>query len=57
MDAMLDKLANYYEVEVNHALNDLASMLEPLLILFTGIVVGFIVLAIFMPLYGFLNQM
>lgn len=57
MDAMLEKLAHYYEVEVEHALAELSSLLEPILILFTGIVVGFIVLAIFLPLYGFLNKM
>jgi len=56
LDWMLDRLANYYEVEVNHTLASLASILEPILILGTGLVVGFIVLAIFLPLYGFLNQ-
>jgi len=57
MDAMLDKLATYYENEVSAALAQLSSLLEPILIVFTGLVVGFIVLAIFLPLYGFINQM
>ncbi len=57
MDFMLDKLAHYYDVEVNHVLGEIATLLEPLLILFTGLVVGFIVVAIFLPLYGFINHM
>ncbi len=50
LDAMLAKVADFYEAEVDAALESLTSALEPLLIVFLGGVVGFIVVAMFMPL-------
>ncbi len=50
MDAMLDKIADAYEAEVDAAVAALASMIEPIMIVFLGGVVGFIVISLYMPL-------
>jgi type IV pilus assembly protein PilC len=57
MDIMLNKLANYYEMEVEHLLNSISALIEPIMIMGTGFMVGFVVLAIFLPLYGLISQM
>jgi type IV pilus assembly protein PilC len=51
LDTMLQKIADFYEAEVETTLAQLTSILEPLLIIFLGFVVGFIVLSFYMPLY------
>lgn len=51
MDEMLDKVADFYEDEVEQAVNGLTSIIEPLLMVFLGIVVGGIMLGMFMPLF------
>lgn len=51
LDTMLGKVADFYDAEVETTLAQLTSILEPLLIMFLGFVVGFIVLAFYMPLY------
>jgi len=51
LDTMLQKVADFYDAEVETTLAQLTSILEPLLIMFLGFVVGFIVLAFYMPLY------
>ncbi|MCM8829441.1 MAG: type II secretion system F family protein [Candidatus Omnitrophica bacterium] len=50
MDAMLEKIAEAYEAEVDAAVAAMTSMLEPILIVFMGGVVGFIVISLFLPL-------
>ncbi len=50
LDTMLDKVADSYEEEVDRAVEALSSMIEPILIVGMGGVVGFIVVALFMPL-------
>jgi type IV pilus assembly protein PilC len=51
LDSMLLKIADTYDGEVDVAVEALASMLEPLMIVFLGLAVGFIVIAMFMPLF------
>ena len=51
MDEMLQKVADFYEDEVEAALAGLTSIIEPLLMVFLGIVVGGIVLGMFMPIF------
>jgi type IV pilus assembly protein PilC len=51
LDSMLQKVADFYDAEVESTLVQLTSILEPLLIMFLGFVVGFIVLSFYMPLY------
>jgi len=50
LDAMLTKVAEFYEDQVDTAVAGLTSMIEPLIIGFLGIVVGFIVVALFLPI-------
>ena len=50
METMLTKIAEFYEDQVDAAVSGLTSMIEPLIIGFLGIVVGFIVIALFMPI-------
>ena len=51
LDTMLNKVSDYYEEQINEALNSLTAMLEPVIILFLGSVIGFIVLAMFLPIF------
>jgi type IV pilus assembly protein PilC len=50
LDQMLTKIAEFYEGEVDATLQSLTSAIEPVLIVFLGVCVGFIVIAMFMPL-------
>ncbi|MEQ8822159.1 MAG: type II secretion system F family protein [Sumerlaeia bacterium] len=52
IDAMLTKVAEAYEREVDDTVNALASILEPLLIVFLGVIVGTIVIALYLPLFS-----
>lgn len=49
-DDMLQKVASWYEQELTETIKRLSSLLEPVMIVFVGIVVGFMVLAIFLPI-------
>jgi type IV pilus assembly protein PilC len=51
LESMLTKIADFYEDQVNASVAGLTSMIEPLLIVFLGVVVGFIVISMFMPLF------
>lgn len=51
LDSMLSKIADFYEDEVDVAVEGLTSIIEPLLIVFLGITLGFIVVAMFMPMF------
>jgi type IV pilus assembly protein PilC len=57
LDSMLLRIADYYDVDVETALTSLGSLLEPALILVLGGAVGFIVSAIFIPLYTLIGNM
>jgi len=51
LDEMLEKVADYYDDEVDHAVKNLSSMIEPILLLFMAGLVLFLALAIFMPMW------
>jgi type IV pilus assembly protein PilC len=51
LDVMLGKVSDFYDSEVNAAVDSLTSMLEPLLILFLGGSVGVIVIALYLPIF------
>lgn len=51
LDTMLSKVADFYEEEVDLAVATLMSMLEPILIVFLGGVIGFIVIALYLPIF------
>ncbi|MDY4078178.1 MAG: type II secretion system F family protein [Clostridium sp.] len=52
LDDMLNKTADFYDEEVEQAIQTLTSMLEPIMIIIMGVVVGFMVIALMLPLYG-----
>ena len=51
LDIMLNKIADFYDSEVDSAIEGLTSMIEPLIMVVMGLVIGVIVLAIFMPIF------
>lgn len=51
LEKMLSKVSDYYEEQINETLANLNSMLEPIIIVFLGVVIGFIVLAMFLPIF------
>jgi type IV pilus assembly protein PilC len=51
LDTMLSKIADFYEDQVNSAVKQLASILEPVMIVLVGGMVGFIVISMYMPLF------
>ena len=51
LDAMLGKIADFYEDEVDQAVASLTSLLEPAMMVFLGIVIGFIVIAMYLPIF------
>jgi type IV pilus assembly protein PilC len=56
LDIMLSKVADFYDQEVDTAVKGLTSIIEPVVIVFMGVVIGGIVLAIFMPMLEMINQ-
>ena len=51
LDIMLSKIADFYETEVDTAVEGLTSMIEPIIIVAMGLVIGTIVIAMFMPIF------
>ncbi len=51
IDTMLEKMADFWDEEIEATLNALTSLLEPLLIVFLGVIVGGIVIAMFLPIF------
>lgn len=51
LEKMLSKIADFYEEQVDAAVAGLTSVIEPVIIIFLGVVIGGIVLAIFMPIF------
>jgi type IV pilus assembly protein PilC len=57
MDAMLSKIADFYEQEVDAAIANLLSMMEPAMILFLGVTIGTIVIAMYLPLFTLIGRL
>src|SRR5271168_418596 len=57
MDAMLQKIADFYEDEVDAAVKDLLTALEPIMIVFLGVVVGGVVISMYMPLFSLIGKL
>jgi len=51
LDAMLGKIADFYEDEVDQAVASLTALLEPAMMVFLGVVIGFIVIAMYLPIF------
>jgi type IV pilus assembly protein PilC len=57
MDAMLSKIADFYEEEVDAAVKDLLTALEPIMIVFLGVVVGGVVISMYLPLFTLIGKL
>jgi len=57
LDTMLSKIADFYEDEVDTAVANLMVLMEPVLILFLGTVVGGIVISMYLPIFSLINQL
>lgn len=57
LDAMLGKIADFYEQEVDSAIANLLTMIEPLMIGFLGITIGSIVISMYMPLFTLIGKL
>ena len=57
VDNMLEKISDFYEREVDEAVDGLTAALEPALIVFLGVVVGFIVAGMFLPMFAIIGQL
>ena len=51
LDAMLSKIADFYDEEVDSTVGIMTSLLEPILMIFLGVVIGFIVVAMYLPIF------
>jgi type IV pilus assembly protein PilC len=56
LDAMLSKIADFYEDEVDEAVANLLALLEPVMIVFLGTIIGGIVISMYMPLFSLINK-
>ena len=52
LDSMLSKIADFYEEEVDVAVGNLTSLLEPLLMVFLGLVIGGVVISMYLPIFN-----
>lgn len=57
LDAMVNKVAEFYEAEVDAAVADLLSLLEPLIIIFLGVTIGWIVVSMYMPIFSLIGEL
>lgn len=55
LDEMLSKIADFYDEEVDTAVSNLLSLLEPVMIVFLGVVVGGMVVAMYLPIFDMIN--
>jgi type IV pilus assembly protein PilC len=56
MDTMLSKIADFYEDEVDAAIEGMMALLEPVMIAFLGVVIGIIVVAMYLPMFSLISQ-
>ncbi len=57
LDAMLGKIADFYEDEVDSAIADLLALIEPALIAFLGVTIGSIVISMYLPLFTLIGKL
>jgi type IV pilus assembly protein PilC len=56
MDTMLSKIADFYEDEVDAAVEGMMALLEPVMIAFLGVIIGTIVVAMYLPMFSLISQ-
>jgi type IV pilus assembly protein PilC len=57
MDAMLSKIADFYEDEVDTAVKDMLTLLEPMIMAGLGVVIGGVVISLYMPLFSLIGKL
>jgi type IV pilus assembly protein PilC len=57
LDAMLAKIADFYEEEVDQAVANLLTLLEPVMILFLGVTVGGIIISMYLPMFDLISKL
>ncbi len=57
LDEMMGKVADYYDLESDYTIRNLSTLIEPVLLLILGVIVGLIALAIFTPMWDMMNVM
>ena len=57
LDAMLGKIADFYEDEVDTAVAGLLTLMEPVMIAFLGVIVGGIVIAMYLPIFDLISKL
>jgi type IV pilus assembly protein PilC len=55
LDDMLNKIATIYEFEIDNTVDNLGKILEPMIILFLGVVVGGLVVAMYLPIFNLMS--
>jgi len=56
LDTMLSKIAEFYETEVDAKIKALTALIEPLMIIFVGSIVGFIVISMYLPIFSLYDK-
>ena len=57
LDSMLNKIAEFYEDEVDIAVAGLVKLLEPVMIFILGVIIGGIVIAMYLPLFDLISKL
>ena len=57
MDAMLSKIADFYEEEVDTAIKDMLTLMEPMIMATLGVVIGGVVISLYMPLFSMIGKL
>ena len=57
LDRMLNKIADFYDEEVDSSVAGLTSLLEPLLVIFLGVIIGGVVIAMYLPIFKLITVM
>jgi type IV pilus assembly protein PilC len=57
LDEMLSKLADFYDDEVNSTVSAMLSIMEPILLIFVGALVGGIVISMYLPIFNLMQQL
>ena len=51
LDAMLEKIADFYDEEVDQAVENMTALIEPLMLVFLGVTIGGLVVAMYLPIF------
>jgi type IV pilus assembly protein PilC len=57
LDQMLEKLADYYEEEADSAIASLLTLMEPVMIIFLGVIIGGIVISMYLPIFSLIGRL